>query len=162
MLTHSRWVYPFQPSVAGLTRANAPAYTRLCLPFEVLCVMAQIRVGWVRLEVQAGRLARPKVPRGQRLCKLCAANPEWRQLLVARVGAHSVVEDTLHFVLECPAYDGLRDNCAAYPLTWRHLLRGAELAAGCMVRIFTGERQSSLAHTLFRMLRVRSGLLELS
>ena len=72
-----------------------------------------------------------------------------------------MVEDTLHFVLECPAYDDMRDNCAAFPLVWRHLLRGAELAAGCMAQIFAGDRQSSLAHTLFRMMRVRSELLEM-
>lgn len=86
MLAHSQWVYPMQPGVASLTHGNALAYTHLCLPFEVLCVLAQIRVGWACHEVQAGRLAYPKVPRGQRLCKLCAANLAWRQLLVARVG----------------------------------------------------------------------------
>lgn len=163
-LTHSSWVYPFDPGIAGFTRENAPSYTRLCLPYVVLRNMAQLRMGWAHLEVQEGRARRPPVPRGRRTCKVCCGQDSrsaWRRLVLARTGSHEIVEDLRHFLLECPAYDALRDECAAFPPTWRLLTSSATSAASAMVEIFASIGQAALARTLFQMKVSRAELLGL-
>jgi hypothetical protein len=60
---------------------------KLCLPFGVLRVLAQLRIGWAHLEVEQGRKCRPKVPREARLCRLCSgddATLAMRQAVLAR------------------------------------------------------------------------------
>jgi hypothetical protein len=60
------------PGIQEFSRGNAPPHTKLCLPFGVLRVLAQLRIGWAHLEVEQGRKRRPKVPRAARLCRLCS------------------------------------------------------------------------------------------
>ena len=54
-----------------------------------------------------------RVERGDRLCLLCSGqrnfNDAWPLRILDRCGRH-VPEDLLHFVLECPAFDHIRDH----------------------------------------------------
>jgi sorting nexin-29 len=161
MCTHHKWVYPLDPGIQDFSRGNAPAYTKLCLPFSVLRVLAQLRIGWAHLEVEQGRKRRPKVPREARLCRLCSGDDSTlarRQAVLARTGTSANVEDLKHFVLECPVYDEIRAACAAFPVPVPASLDDPD----CLVDIFSHEAQSSLAHTLYKMKVHRAHLLGLS
>ena len=161
MCTHHMWVYPLDPAVQDFSRGNAPEYTKLCLPFGVLRVLAQLRIGWAHLEVEQGRKRRPKVPREARLCRLCSgddATLAMRQAVLARTGCSAHVEDLKHFLLECPVYDDIRVACAAFPTPVVDWLDNSD----CMAMIFSHEAQSSLAHTLYRMKARRARLLGLT
>jgi hypothetical protein len=49
MCTHHMWVYPLDPGIQDFSRSNAPQHTKLCLPFGVLRVLVQLRIGWAHL-----------------------------------------------------------------------------------------------------------------
>ena len=57
--------------------------------------LAEIRLSAHNLEIERGRYS--KTPREQRLCKFCAEQ------------GTSIVEDELHFLLQCPLYKDKRD-----------------------------------------------------
>ena len=165
MCTHAVWVHPLAPE-AGFSRSNQPAYMKLCLPFKMLQCVARLRTGAALLEVQLGRHARPRVPRGMRVCRLCsctdpdvASRDVWRTRVHARTGTHDNVEDLRHFLLECPAYDHLRSACPAvfYPAgtTDRY-------ACSLVPKILECEAQESLAVVMYQMWLYRSVLLGLS
>lgn len=156
--THHAWVYPFDPDIAGFTRANAPAHTKLCASFAALRNLAQLRIGCAHLEVEEGR--KRQIPRPDRLCRLCSsedATLAHRGAILARTGTSQNVEDLKHFVLECPAYDALRSHCPAFPPDLYSRL--ADL--GLLVSVFEHENQSSLARTLLKMKVHRADLLGL-
>jgi hypothetical protein len=96
-----------------------------------------MRVGAHRLEVQAGRYR--NVPRDMRACKLHAGQP-------------ATVEDLLHFVLECPAYDHVR---ARYPCLFLPLQELPDPPAR-MRALFNTTHQLALASCLHAMLAHRA------
>ena len=49
----------------------------------------------VNLKIETGRHVRPKIPSDQRVCKLCTLN---------------IVEDEIHFLIQCPVYQDIRDK----------------------------------------------------
>jgi hypothetical protein len=62
-------------------------YTNLHLPFGVMGVPAQLRIGWAHLEAEQGRKRHLKVPREARLCRSGKdATLAWRQAVPARLG----------------------------------------------------------------------------
>ena len=67
------------------------------IPMDWLVQLVRFRTGGHHLAVETGRWSNPRVPRAQRLCQMCDQN---------------VVEDELHFLFECPAYDDLRQQYA--------------------------------------------------
>ena len=163
-ITHDRWVYPYDPDTDYCDRRAAPAYTLLCLPSPVLRTLAQLRIGWAHLEVDLGRMQKPPVPRSVRVCRVCSSaggNVAWRSLSCARSGMHAVVEDLLHFIMECPAYDDLRDQCSAFPAAWRLSLASTALVAKRMAGFFASKQQMALANTLYCMKVRRAELLGL-
>jgi hypothetical protein len=87
-----------------------PQHTKLCVPFGVLRVLAQLCIGWAHLEVEQGRKRRPKVPREACLCRLCCgtdATLTMCQAVLARTGSSAHVEDLKHFLLDRPVYDDI-------------------------------------------------------
>jgi hypothetical protein len=74
---------------------------------------------------------------------------------------HAVVEDLLHFIMECPAYDDLRDQCSAFPAAWRLSLASTALVAKRMAGFFASKQQMALANTLYCMKVRRAELLGL-
>ena len=65
----------------------AELYARANLPVSIRRVLAGLRAGCLRLQVELGRYSSPKTPFNERLCKMC--NLE--------------VEDQEHFLLHCPS-----------------------------------------------------------
>jgi hypothetical protein len=130
---------------------DAPQHTKLCLPFGVLRILAQLRIGWAHLEFVKGRKPRPKVPREARLCRLCSgddATLAMRQAVLARTGSSAHVEDYLkQLLLECPRYDYNRAAYAVFPTPVVDWLENPD----CMAMVLAHEAQSSLAHTLHEM-----------
>ena len=160
MCAHARWVYPVDPPVDFYSRATAPAHTMLCLPFACLRNLAQLRIGCAHLEVEQGRKHRPKVPRQDRLCKLCSgvdAVPARRLAVFSRTGTSRNVEDLKHFLLECPVYDDLRAACPAFPPDVYSTISDP----GCVAFVMGHDDQAALAHTLYRMKTRRAELLGL-
>lgn len=160
MCEHAVWVYPVDPAVDFYSRATAPAHTLLCLPFSHLRNLAQLRLGCAHLEVEQGRKRRPRVPRGERLCKLCSGEdaPLARRLAaLSRTGTSMNVEDLKHFLLECPVYDDLRAACPAFPdgvySTLPH--------RNCVAVVMGHDNQAALANTLYYMKVRRAQLLGL-
>lgn len=165
MCTHAAWVHPMEAD-AAFDRNTQPQYMQLCLPFRVLQCLARLRTGAAQLEVQLGRHARPRVPRQQRLCRLCScANPVaasravWRTRVHARTGTYDNVEDLKHFLLECPAYDHLRGAC---PSVFYPAGTVDRYANELVPRILDCEDQEGLAVVVYQMWLYRSVLLGLS
>ena len=61
------------------------------IPMDWLIQLVRLRTGGHHLAIETGRWSDPPKPRAQRLCRMCAQN---------------VVEDEMHFMFECMAYDG--------------------------------------------------------
>jgi hypothetical protein len=162
MCTHCQWVYGFDARADYTDRRTAPAYLRLCLPTAQLRALAQLRLGWARLEVRLGRQRRPRVDRHRRLCPLCSAAGSpgpMRQTMQARAatcGAGATgVEDMRHFLLECPAYDGVRQQYGLLPAQpWL-----VQDPAACMRALFAHESQVRLARMIHAMCTTRTQLL---
>ena len=60
------------------------------IPFTYVKQLMRFRTGAHHLAIETGRWARPKLPRQHRVCSKCSC---------------TVVEDEVHFLFECPAYD---------------------------------------------------------
>ena len=162
MCTHARWVYAPPQSCDMYNRSHAPRYLQLCLPFHVLQTLARFRIGWHKLAVHSGRMARPPVPRAQRICRLCCGNDsrqQWRDRIHERVGSHSCVEDLKHFVLECPAYDHIR---ARYRAIFAAPQGADQYSEATMCAFFDTANQSHVAWALHSMNTYRSVLLGLT
>jgi hypothetical protein len=72
------------------------------LSFAEVQTLCRYRLGWHDLQVQKGRYG--GVAREQRVCRVCANTPHAAQ-------QHArPVEDLLHFLLECPALQHVRDR----------------------------------------------------
>jgi hypothetical protein len=161
--THASWVYAVDPGTDCTDRHSAPPHMSLCASNKHLHTLAQLRLGWAHLQVELGRRQRPPVPRQQRVCRACcgAGSPAvWRQLAVkrARLPADTpgVVEDLRHFVLECPAYDGIRAGYELLPPTpWAVADPGV-----CLRGVFGHANQSALARMLSDMKQRRAALLD--
>jgi hypothetical protein len=137
-----------------------PPYTKLCLPFGVLRVLARLRIDWAHLEVEQGRNGARKCPerRAFAACVLRRTLLLLCQAVLARTGSTAHVEDLKHFMLECPVYDDIRGACAAFPAPAPGVLDNPD----CMALLFSHEAQSSLAHTLYEMTARRARLLGLT
>jgi hypothetical protein len=144
--THAAWVRPVD--AAGIGR---PKHLTLCLPFKQLQCPASFRVGWHHLEVHSGRLKHPTVPRADRLCKLCSVGGG--RFHGQESGPH--VEDLVHFMLECPAYDDIRSR---FPRIFG-FVAGPDPSVR-LRSIFCGDHQEQLAACLFSMNEFRSECLK--
>ena len=163
--THACYVYAFDAAADYTQRQGAPPHMQLCMPSKHLQSLAQLRLGRAHLEVQLGRQQRPPVPRAQRLWRLCSApgsRADWKQAVLACTGLQegdqpASVEDTRHFLLECPAYDDIRVRFRLLPQQpWAAADPGA-----CMRQFFAHARQSAVARMVFAMRAFRANLLQL-
>jgi hypothetical protein len=154
MCAHHMWVYPLHPGIQECSRGDAEQHTKLCVPFGVLHVLAQLCIGWAHLEVEQGRKHRLKVPREAILCRLCSGDDAtfaMRQAVLPRTGSSAHVEDLKHALLQCPMYDDIRATCVAFPTPFFDWLDNPS----CMAMVFAHEAQSSLAHTVSTTLKTR-------
>jgi hypothetical protein len=159
--THARWVYPIAADQA-FTRATAPAFMKLCMPYRVLQCVAQLRWGCAPLEVHVGRMGNGRTDRQNRVCRLCSQDgcqAAWRACVHARTGSLSNVEDLKHFLLECPAYDCIRDDHKALFYPTDH--QANPLEDKVLVHIFGYKNQEEMATALYRMWVHRLKLLAL-
>ena len=140
MCTHAAWI---SRSCDGVT-CETPKHLKLCVSFVVLQCLARLRLGGHDLQIRLGR-TKSQVPRHQRVCRLCSKEgaPFFRQHDGA---AH--VEDVRHFLLECPAYQHVRDRYS--------VVFGSALAPQtCLYDIFDCEHQDQLAHAVYTMTKFR-------
>jgi len=161
--THSRWVCRNADPNAAFGRRHAPRYMMLCLPFKVLQCLARLRIGTAQLEVQRGRQQRPLIPRSMRICPLCScatSRQVWRGRMHARSHTHNNVEDLLHFISECPAYDHLRE--ARPEIFWAEGMAGRYDRRRELHAILAHENQEHLAVVVYQMWLYRSTLLGLA
>jgi hypothetical protein len=86
-----------QEEVAAGYPEGMPRYIRHTagIPFAYVKQLMRFRTGAHHLAIETGRWTRPKLPRQHRICSKCS---------------HTVVEDEVHFLFECPAYDRIRDK----------------------------------------------------
>ena len=96
MITYCKW---FKPSSNRFRRQFYTKY--LHHPRDIICV-AHLRMGCHKLDIERRRWGSRRVDRSQRKCACCGLG---------------IVEDEMHFMLECPVYDGIR----------RHLLLKLEM-----------------------------------
>jgi sorting nexin-29 len=102
MCTYAAWVA--QP-VSGSCTISGHKHLLCCSSFKVMQCLARYRIGAHQLQVQVGRTRCTRVPREQRLCRLCSVSGA--PFRIDDSGGHHV-EDLLHFMLECPAYAHIR------------------------------------------------------
>jgi hypothetical protein len=104
-------------------------HMRLNLPRETHVCLMRFRLGcWLMLMVNAGRTARPPIPRAARLC----AHPPCTR---ARK-----VEDERHVLIDCPCYDHIRASFPSLPFHDRD-----------MRTLMTCPDQTALADLLYRI-----------
>lgn len=159
MCTHLQWVYAHQPEIDIFDRFTAPRHVRLCLPFRVIQTLIKFRTGWHHLEVHGGRMAR--IPRHQRVCKLCScanSKPSWWCRISERTGTNQNVEDLMHFLLECPAYDHIR---ARYAAIFEPPEGHDTCSAASLRKFFDATNQAHAATALYQMHSYRLVLLGL-
>ena len=150
--SHMLWVHQLPDDVV-YTRENAPRYLKLCLPFRQLQCYARYRLGGQHL---AGR----QHSSSGRTCHLCGAGSSvgrviWQQRLLARNGNSQ--EDLPHFILECPAYDHIREHFASIFAGQANLSVAERLAV-----VFDHEEQSILVQCICHMDTYRNHLLGLT
>jgi hypothetical protein len=77
--------------------AEMPKYIRHTggIPFEHVKQLMRFRTGAHHLAIETGRWQRPQVPRDERLCVRCTLHG---------------VEDEMHILFECPAYQHIRSK----------------------------------------------------
>lgn len=140
MCTYKAWVRTSEQD-------SAPHLT--CFTsFKMLQCLCKFRIGWHQLRVQTDH----SLPRNQRHCKLCSTPHA-----PFRVGGNAAfVEDLLHFLLECPAYNHIR---RAYPAVFQ--LADMNSPNGYMRQIFASEHQQQLAACLYTMDLFRKECLKL-
>lgn len=98
LATYSNWfltgAIPQEEVDAGYPQ-GMPRYVRHTagIPFAYVKQLMRFRTGAHHLAIETGRWSRPVVPRQQRTCSKCT---------------QTVVEDELHFLFECPAYESIR------------------------------------------------------
>jgi hypothetical protein len=133
------------------TRANSPGFLKLCMGRWVLWTLARYRLGGHHLN---GRLR--SIPRGTP-CALCGASSrfplEWHTRMVGRCGGDST-EDLRHFMVECPAYDHIRDRFAEV-----FAYQPGDTVEEWLQGVFGGDRQGQLARCVFEMDMLRRFLL---
>ena len=155
--THDAWVHRLSEGVSQ-TRRNAPPHMKLCLPLSKLQCLARYRTGGLHLEGR--RHNSEHGARGLRHCKLCSqprGRRQWSDRMVARCGAYHD-EDLFHFMMECPAYDHIREHHPAlFPTGY---LVSAE-SSGALRSLFAHDDQESLAQCVWDMDAYRSHLLGL-
>jgi hypothetical protein len=155
--THHAWVYPYDPDTQlSFRKRQGPKYLKLCASFSKLQCYARLRMGSHSLQGRIGRMTRrnqPRQDRHDRLCPLCSLNTSdgvLRARMDAIAGADTSMrrEDLLHFVLECPAYQHIREQnpdlfgpIAGLPL----------YSAKRMLYIFNHDSQSQVVRVLYKM-----------
>lgn len=130
--THAAWV--------GMGPGATAPHLHTSLPFPQRQALMGLRVGSHKLEGHVGRF------RGLR-----------RHLRVCRVGEHDVpcVEDVAHFLVECPAYAGIRRRFAP-------VFAGVDVTqplAERVRRVFGAHNQHQLAACVHAMLAHRTAVL---
>jgi hypothetical protein len=151
MCTHAAWVMKFEHGNSQMSK-----HLKMCVSFVVLQCLARLRLGWHQLQIRTDRIktARARMPRNQRLCRLCST--DGAAFRAHRIGG-GCVEDVRHFWLEFPAYQHLR---AKYPCVF-----GAGTAdtttqsvQACLLSIFDCDQQDQLAHVVYTMTAFRKQL----
>lgn len=153
MRTHASWVHKLADGVVQ-TRHNAPKYMKLFIPMSRLQCLARYRLGGQHL---VGRRA-GRTDRGMRPCPLCSCTSSdvlWNARMLARCNTGRD-EDLLHFMLECPAYDHIREN---FPSLFAHTRE--EPATDRMLHVFHHEDQARVAECVWHMDLYRASLLGL-
>ena len=154
MCTHAAWVLKFEQG-----GSTPPKHLKLCVSFVVLQCLARLRLGWHQLEVRSDRIrrARARVPRNERLCRLCSTNGAAFQ--AQRVGG-ACVEDVQHFLLDCPAYQHLRAKC---PCVFGSVITDSATRSvqSRLLSIFDCDQQDQLAHVVYTMTVFRNHCLSL-
>ncbi len=147
---------------AASAKPTAPPHTKLCLPFATLQCLAQFRLGWHHLESQMARQRRSqnghaRIPWNERWCKVCSVDRAPCEHARLASGAPRGAEDLRHFLLECPAYDAIRQHFA-------DVFAVASVAANadaCVAAIFSARplaHQQRLAQCLVQMTEHRTSL----
>jgi Reverse transcriptase (RNA-dependent DNA polymerase) len=138
MCTHAAWV--LGNGEGGVCRGRSK-HLKLCVSFVVLQCLARLRLGLHGLQIRLGRISHNRVPRVDRLCRLCSA--VGAPFLGQRLGG-ACVEDLKHFVLECPAYGHIRSR-------YTDVFGVAPDVCSDMLAIFDCDRQDHLAHAVYTM-----------
>ena len=162
MRTHTAWVHDLSAGVRQ-QRSNAPLYQRLCLPLPHLHCLVRYRLGGQHLRGRQEHV----LPRGSRTCLVCGSSSSrrvWRDRMMARCGAlHD--EDLLHVVLECPAYDHVRERYHTLVCTSTHPAPSAHRAilpaAARMLQFFEHDEQEDVIDCIRRIDTYRASLLGL-
>jgi hypothetical protein len=141
-ITHAAWVCPL---VTDGPAEKAP-HMHLCAPFAMLRRLACYRLGNHPLRVRTERMRRQQqdvlLPRQQRHCLVCGPG--------SRHAGGQHVEDLMHFMLDCPEYQHIREEGP-----FSNIFRPQSVFASRadhMLHIFHGKRhQRSLCIALHRM-----------
>jgi hypothetical protein len=126
--------------------ARRPAYQLATnLSFGQVQCISRYRLGWHDLAVQQGRFTR--VPRQQRVCVVCEA------LGTHLADGRTPMEDLLHFVVECPSLQVIRDK---FPVLFHpHALRGADPSGHCRF-VMNHKDQAQVAAALLALSKYRA------
>ena len=113
-------------------KKKGPFATYLSHPRDIMCV-THLRMGCHKLAVETGRWSSQRVARSQRICACCDMG---------------VVEDEMHFMLECPWYKAERESLyAAFDMA------GNREVSDEIMRIITNGRTKHQCHAVVEFIR---------
>jgi hypothetical protein len=138
-LDYDKWYKPGMPEYVRFTHRVADSHVRDFMRF---------RCGSHKLLVCTGRWQGQPVPRAERMCLKCT---------------HNEVEDELHFLLRCPAYDPLRreaqGRCGLFDCCGG--LSGARRAGDAGMRMFMNQAPRHVARFVSECMQLREVLPDL-
>jgi hypothetical protein len=134
--TYEQWV-------AGENHVlDSAKHTRHYMPLPLRRCLLAFRLGCHRLDIQELRMQKSKVPRQERMCRVCGCGE---------------VEDIMHFVLECGHYAHIR---ARHNNIFSPCMVGGQDKAHALRLVFDHEHQVDLACCLQAMWRERESILQ--
>jgi len=119
---------------AWVASSSGPAHLTAFLPTHIKHLIIRFRVNGYPLAFQSYKHKNKSTPRSQRFCQACK-----------NLHHDPVMEDDMHFLIECPAYGGIRSR---YPSLFSN---GATPSS-----IFNNSDQALLGKALHNMLQHRS------
>ena len=84
-----------------------PAYITKSFTIHQRRIMAKLRLGCLPLRIETGRYSRPRLNEADRICLICKPGDN-----IAEIDENDrqPVENEIHFLFQCTAYQGLRDQ----------------------------------------------------
>lgn len=146
---YASWVWPL-PERGPLYGTQLPPHLSVCESFRTMQCLAKLRLGWHDLQVRVGRWHPAQQARQSRLCPLCSSASAPFSAARGHRALVAGVEDVMHFLMDCPAYEHIRSCfCDVFPVA------RTDDDISTVRAVFNHDNQSRLAKCVLLMTEFR-------